>query len=95
MQPSYVKGGASIVYHQNRDVRLDRENQRAQHISEEELRTFYSCGGVRQFPNTGRELEVQEEREAIYDQTDDSCCSEAEKRLLSGIRQEYQRHRKA
>jgi hypothetical protein len=47
-------------------------------ISNDQLADFYSTR-VRQFPNLGRELEVDEELEAIfkYHQSDTSLCSEA------------------
>ena len=49
------------------------------------------------FPNTGRELEVQEEPEGLYEahQSDHANgCGEAERRLLYGIQQEIERYRK-
>jgi hypothetical protein len=49
------------------------------------------------FPNTGRELEVQDEMEGLYEahQRDHATgCSEPERRLLYGIQQEIERYRK-
>lgn len=65
-------------------------------ITEEALRDFYSAK-VKMFANTGRELEVQEEPEGVYEghQGDQfNGCGEAERRLLYGIQQEIERHRK-
>ncbi len=65
-------------------------------ITEDALRDFYSAK-VKMFPNTGRELEVQEEPEGLYEahQSDHANgCGEAERRLLYGIQQEIERYRK-
>lgn len=50
-------------------------------ISASSLSDFYSINGVKMFPNTGRELEVEEEPEPLYKyhQMDTSTCSEAGK----------------
>jgi len=51
------------------------------------LQDFYSTKGVKLFPNTGRELEVDEEPEALYKyhQMDHSTCSEAGKYIHSNL----------
>jgi hypothetical protein len=56
------------------------------------LKDFYAAK-VKMYANTGRELEVQEEPESLYQyhQADHSSCSEAEIKLLSGIKQEIDR----
>lgn len=48
-------------------------------ITVEELQDFYLSKGVKMFPNTGRELEVDEEPEALYryHQMDTNSCIEA------------------
>jgi hypothetical protein len=64
-------------------------------ITEEAFKDFYAAR-IKMFPNTGRELEVHEEPDALYEnhQAELSQCSEAEKKLQSGITQELERYRK-
>jgi hypothetical protein len=64
-QPSYVRlGMQSIVYHQYRKVKLELVTESAL-INDEALRNFYAAR-IKLFPNTGRELEVQEDPDALY-----------------------------
>jgi hypothetical protein len=67
MQPSYARL-MNVIYHQNREVRLDPELRkdpaRGVFITEEQLDDFYSTK-VRLFEGLGRELEIEEEPEAI------------------------------
>eukprot|EP00347_Sterkiella_histriomuscorum_P001857 403370413 len=95
-QPSYAKA-VNLIYHQNREIRLDPDCSYNQSlITTDNLTDFYQMKGVKLFPNTGRELEVDEEPDALYKyhQQDHSTCSEAEKELHQGILQELQKAKK-
>jgi len=76
----------NVIYHQSREVRLDAELRkdpvRGFYITEEQLEDFYSTK-VRLFEGLGRELEIEEEQEAINQEAQDdfSTCSPAGKSL--------------
>lgn len=86
-QPSYVRSHNIVLYHQYREIRLDLDAKSKELLSEESLKDFYHAK-VKMFTNTGRELEVQEEPESIFQahQSDLSTCTDPEIKLFRGIK---------
>ena len=55
----------NLVYHQHRQLKLELENSQIAIVMNDTLKDFYSIT-VRQFPNLGRELEVDDGPEPLY-----------------------------